>query len=68
MIDINVKKVTTCNEQFPIKYQGVKEFHILAGIDCYCKIMVFSYLKLRSHIITHPSVTMMEALLTAEGP
>ena len=24
------------------KYQGVKEFHMLARICCYCKIMVFS--------------------------
>ena len=24
------------------KYQGVKEFHMLARISCYCKIMVFS--------------------------
>ena len=24
------------------KYQGVKEFHMLAHISCYCKIMVFS--------------------------
>ena len=28
------------------KYQGVKEFHMLAHISCYCKIMVFSPLKL----------------------
>ena len=28
------------------KYQGVKEFHMLAHIGCYCKIMVFSPLKL----------------------
>ena len=27
------------------KYQGVKEFHMLARIDCYCKIMVFSPFK-----------------------
>ena len=24
------------------KYQGVKEFHMLARIGCYCNIMVFS--------------------------
>ena len=24
------------------KYQGVKEFHMLARIGCNCKIMVFS--------------------------
>ena len=29
-----------------MKYQGVKEFHMLARIGCYCKIMVFSPLKL----------------------
>ena len=28
------------------KYQGVKEFDMLARIGCYCKIMVFSPLKL----------------------
>ena len=28
------------------KYQGVKEFHMLARISCYCKIMVFSNFKL----------------------
>ena len=28
------------------KYQGVKEFHMLGRIGCYCKIMVFSPLKL----------------------
>ena len=25
-----------------IEYQGVKEFHMLARIGCYCNIMVFS--------------------------
>ena len=25
-----------------LKYQGVKEFHMLALIGCYCNIMVFS--------------------------
>ena len=29
-----------------LKYQGVKEFHMLARIGCNCKIMVFSPLKL----------------------
>ena len=29
-----------------MKYQGVKEFHMLARIGCYRKIMVFSPLKL----------------------
>ena len=28
------------------KYQGVKEFHILALIGCYCKMLVFSSFKL----------------------
>ena len=28
------------------KYQGVKEFHMLTRIGCYCKSMVFSPLKL----------------------
>ena len=40
-----------------LKYQGVKEFHMLARIGCYCKIMVSVLLKLRSHIITHQSIT-----------
>ena len=26
-----------------VKYQGVKEFHMLAHIGCYCNIMVFSF-------------------------
>ena len=29
------------------KYQRVKEFHMLARIGCYCKIMVFSTFKLQ---------------------
>ena len=29
------------------KYQGVKEFHMLAHIGCYCKIMVFSPFKVK---------------------
>ena len=29
-----------------LKYQGVKEFHMLARIDCYCKILVFGPFKL----------------------
>ena len=50
------------------EYQGVKEFHMLAGIGCYCKIIVFSPFKLKSHIITHPRVTNDDALLTSESP
>ena len=38
-------------KQYGRKYQGVKEFHMLACIGSYCKIMVFS--PFRSHIITH---------------
>ena len=34
------------------KYQGVKEFHMLARICCYCKIMVFSPFKIKSHILS----------------
>ena len=37
-----------------LKYQGVKEFHMLARIGCNCKIMVSVLL---SHIIIHPRVT-----------
>ena len=29
-----------------VKYQGVKEFHMLARIGSYCKIMVFGLFKL----------------------
>ena len=29
------------------KYQGVKEFHMLARIGCYCNIMVFSPFKVK---------------------
>ena len=29
------------------KYQGVKEFHMLAPIGCYCNIMVFSPFKVK---------------------
>ena len=39
------------------KYRGVKEFHWLAHMTCYCKIMVFSYLKPyihNSHQLAHP--------------
>ena len=41
---------------------------MLAGIGCYCKIIVFSPFKLKSHIITHPRVTNDDALLTSESP
>ena len=34
------------NQPYQIDYQGVTEFHILARIGCYCKIMVFSPFKL----------------------
>ena len=37
--------VTHGNEH--IKYQGVKEFDMLARIGCYCKIMVFSPFKVK---------------------
>ena len=29
------------------QYQGVKEFHMLARIGCYCNIMVFSPFKVK---------------------
>ena len=29
------------------KYQGVKEFHMLARIGCYCNIMVLSPFKVK---------------------
>ena len=38
------------------KYQGVKEFHMLARISCYCNIMVFSPFKVKvtySETINH---------------
>ena len=31
-----------CISEKNSKYQGVKEFHMLVCIGCYCKIMVFS--------------------------
>ena len=49
--------IHTCFPIISSKYQGVKEFHMLARIGCYCKIMVSVLLKLRSHIITHQSIT-----------
>ena len=36
-----------------IKYQGVKEFHMLARIGCCCNIMVFSPFKVKV-IYYHP--------------
>ena len=33
--------------QLFLKYQGVKEFHMLARIGCYCNIMVFSPFKVK---------------------
>ena len=41
-----------------LKYQGVKEFHMLACIGCYCKIAVFSPFKLEiTHTLFHPRET-----------
>ena len=34
------------------KNQGVKEFHMLARIGSYCKIMVFSPFKSSGHILS----------------
>ena len=34
------------------KYQGVKEFHMLARISCYCKIMGFSPFELGRHLLS----------------
>ena len=53
------KKDVTDNK---VKYQGVKEFHMLARINCYCKIMVFSPFGLGSIIVNHPMVTNEVAL------
>ena len=39
------------------KYQGLKEFHMLARISCYCKITVFSPFELGNIIVNHPKVT-----------
>ena len=36
---------TSYHRQQLTKYQGVKEFHMLALIGCYCDIMVFSPFK-----------------------
>ena len=34
-------------DQLTEKYQGVKEFHMLARIGCYCNIMVLSPFKVK---------------------
>ena len=52
----------TCCRKLHRKNQGVKEFHMLARINCYCKIMVFSPFELRSIIVNHPMVTNVVAL------
>ena len=39
------------------KYQGVKVLQLVARMVCYCKMMVFSPFKLRTHIIIHPRIT-----------
>ena len=44
------------------KYQGVKEFHMLARISCYCKITVLSPFELGNIIVNHPKVTNEVAL------
>ena len=44
------------------KYQGVKEFHMLARISCYWKITVFSPFELGNIIVNHPKVTNEVAL------
>ena len=36
-----------CFSEIDKKYQGVKEFHMLARIGCYCNIMVFSPFKVK---------------------
>ena len=33
------------NEKHKHKYQGVKEFHMLARIGCYCKVMDLNLVK-----------------------
>ena len=39
------------------KYQGVKEFHMLARIVVIVKLWLSVHLNLKPHIITHPMVT-----------
>ena len=34
--------MSKCRKSKILKYQGVKEFHMLARIGCNCKIMIFS--------------------------
>ena len=36
-------------------YQGLKEFHLLAHMGCYCKIMVFSQANLKSYVMVFSS-------------
>ena len=40
-----------------IKYQGVKEFHMLARIVDIVKLWLSVHLNMKPHIITHPMVT-----------
>ena len=49
-------------------YQGVKEFHMLARITCYCKITVFSPFELGNIIVNHPKVQMKLHFLTSKCP
>ena len=39
------------------KYQGVKEFHMLAHIVVIVKLWLSVHLNMKPHIITHPMVT-----------
>ena len=42
-----VTEILDPNQKIYVKYQGVKEFHMLACIGCYCNNMVFSPFKVK---------------------
>ena len=43
------------------KYQGVKDFHMLARIGCYCNIMVFSPFKVKVTYYHPPNLWLLGA-------
>ena len=53
-VNLNHLKINHLNLK---EYQRVTEFHMLAHIGYYCKIMVFSPFKFKVNIINHPSIT-----------
>ena len=52
-----LNSVNSSNSGNLIKYQGVKEFHMLARIGSIVKLWFSVLLKFKSHIIIHPRGT-----------